>query len=146
MEGGHIKNRVWMKFDNIKAPEELMGKELWIGSVSTKSPSINDLKDDLSFFDNMSIDSHTTTKFRDYMWLFGVNLRKGGGVQFFGRIGELLNVTGKCIQYGGILHYPVQGQQLCGRLFYFYVSDPHYPCLFPHIHPSILIPIHMDQV
>ena len=56
-----------MNFDNTKAPEKLMGKELCIGFVSTKSPPINYLNDNLSFFDDISIDSFTTTNFRDYM-------------------------------------------------------------------------------
>ena len=38
-----------MTFDNTKTPDKLMGKELYIGFVSTKVPLINYLKDDLSF-------------------------------------------------------------------------------------------------
>ena len=45
----HIKTRVWMIFDNTKAPEKLTGKELCIGFVSAKVSLINYLKDDLSF-------------------------------------------------------------------------------------------------
>ena len=59
---GHIETIVWMNFDNTKDPEKLIGKELCVGFVSTKVPPINYLKDDLSFFDDMSIDSCTTTK------------------------------------------------------------------------------------
>ena len=54
-----------MNFDNTKAPEKLMGKELCIRLVSTKFTPINYLKDDLSFFDDMNIDSYNTTKFQD---------------------------------------------------------------------------------
>ena len=98
-----------------------------------QSPPINYLKDDLSFFNDMSIDSCTTTKFQYYMRLFGVHWIKVGGVQLFGRIGDFLNGAGKCIQYGVPFHSPVQGQQLCGRIFYFSVSGPHCPCLCPRI-------------
>ena len=56
-----------MKFDNTKVPEKLMGKELCIGFVSTKVPPINYLKDELSFFDDMIIDSCTTNKLQDDM-------------------------------------------------------------------------------
>ena len=63
IEGGHINTRVKMTFDNIKDPEKLKGKDLCVFFVST----IIYLKDNLSFFDDMSIDSCTTTKFRDYL-------------------------------------------------------------------------------
>ena len=109
-------------------------------------PPINYLKDDLLYFDDMSIDSCTTTKLRDYMWLFGVHRRKGGGVQLFERIGECFNGTRKFIEYVGPFNSPVQGRQLCWCLFYFSVSDPHCLFLYPHIYPSVLRLINMDQV
>ena len=56
-----------MTFDNTKDTEKLTGKELYVGFVSTKVPPINYFKYSLSFFDNISIDSCTATKFRYYM-------------------------------------------------------------------------------
>ena len=63
----HINTRVLMTLYNIKSPEKLMGKEIYVGFVSTKVSPINYLKDGLSFFDDISIDSCTTTKLLDYM-------------------------------------------------------------------------------
>ena len=67
IEGGHIKTRLCMTFDNTKALYNLMVKELCVGFVSTKVPAINYLKYDMSFFDDTSVDTSTTTKFRYYM-------------------------------------------------------------------------------
>ena len=67
---GNIKTIEWMTFAKTKAPDRPTEKELCVGFVSTKVPPINYLKYDLSFFDDMRIDSCITTKFRYYMWLF----------------------------------------------------------------------------
>ena len=56
-----------MKFDNNKATKKITVKELCVGFVSTKVPPINYLKDELSFFDDMIIDSCTTNKLQDDM-------------------------------------------------------------------------------
>ena len=64
LEGGHIKNRICMNFDKTKGPEKLMGKELCLGFVSTEVspiPPIEDWENVLSFFDDISIGSCTTT-------------------------------------------------------------------------------------
>ena len=120
-----------------------MGKESCIGFVSIKLPPIKYLKDDMSFFDDRIIDSCTTTKFRYYMTVGCAPEEMRWSSIFFD---ALETGNGKCIQYGGPLHYPVQGRQLCGNIFYLSVSGHHCPCLCPRIYPTVLRTIHLDQV